>query len=94
LRAFALGLLAGVFWLQSQSGLPDAIACAGLVLIGIVCLPLAHRLARRKLNQITTPQLSSRAVAGITFGIAIGIAIGIAAVVSVVALARHFTRAQ
>lgn len=77
MRAFALGLLAGVFWLQSQAVLPDAIACAVLVLIAIVCLPLAHRLARRKLNQITMSSVSLRAVAGIAFTIAIGIAIGI-----------------
>jgi competence protein ComEC len=81
LRAFALGLLAGVCWLQCQAFLPDAVACAGLLLIGLICLPLAHRLYRRALNhstnyQSTISSMSLRAVAGAAAGIAIGFVIG------------------
>jgi competence protein ComEC len=62
-----------VFWLQSQATLPDAKACAGLVLIGLIGLPLAHRLGRRAENQITMSSMSLRTAAGIALGIAIGI---------------------
>ncbi|CAM8648370.1 ComEC Predicted membrane metal-binding protein [Oxalobacteraceae bacterium] len=62
-----------MFWLQSQPVLPDAMACAGLVLIGLVCLPLAHRLTRNIPNSITVSRMSLRAVVGIAIGVAIGI---------------------
>jgi len=73
LRAIALGLLAGIFWLQSQAVLPDTMACAGLVLIGFIGLPLVHRLHRRAGNQITMLRASSHVLAGMAIGMAIGI---------------------
>ena len=57
--------------------LPAAIVCAGLVLIGLVCLLLAHRLARHIPNQNTMSGMSQRAVAGMAAGIAAGIAMGV-----------------
>lgn len=47
MRAFASGLLAGVFWLQSQATLPAVIGCVALLLAGLVCLLLAYRFSAR-----------------------------------------------
>ena len=62
-----------MFWLQSQATLPNTIVCAGLVLTGVVCLPLAVRLARRTPNQIAISRMLLRAVAGMACGVAMGI---------------------
>ena len=57
--------------------LPDVIACAGLMLIGLIGLPLAHRLNRRCPSQITISRTSLRAAIGIAIVMGIGIGIGI-----------------
>ena len=62
-----------MFWLQSQAVLPDAMACAGLVLIGLVCLLITHRLSRHAPNSITMSRMSLRSAVGIAVGVAIGI---------------------
>ena len=62
-----------MFWLQSQATLPAALICTGLVLAGLLCLPLAYRLARRSPNQIAPPRILLRVLAGMVCGVAIGI---------------------
>lgn len=69
MRAFAAGLLVGVFWLQSQAKLPDVIVCGALLPAGLVCLLLAYRLcAQHPSAGFTAARFSFVVAAGITFG--------------------------
>ena len=64
MRAFALGLLAGVFWLQSQATLPAVIVCSALLLAALVCLLLAYRFSDR----FAAVRVTALILAGIAVG--------------------------
>jgi competence protein ComEC len=69
LRAFAPGLLAGVFWLQSQATLPDVVVCAALLMAGLAVLLLAYRFsARLAIAYLAAARVILVVVAGIAFG--------------------------
>ena len=80
MRAFAPGLLAGVFWLQSQAVLPAPIVCGALLLAGLVGLLLIYRFsgqlaaagfntAHSNTAHLTTARFTIIVAAGIAFGL-------------------------